>query len=232
MGRWAGLAAALMLALSATALAACTRVTPPSGAESSPVPTASTATGNTAASQAATGTTGAASQTGGSEAGATDTAGSPTGTETGTTDAPSETVTATDVASPDVDPAGPDITLFTLPECSIVPGGALSGADALTMFVAVRNSGPGSWNSLVPYRVVSDIGPSGEGNSALSEGSSFTPMQVDLGPGDYSRTHHFTITADPNNQIRERDESNNQLTITVPLPDRPTGTVDVNCTSP
>jgi CARDB len=219
---WRGLAAALAVALNATSLAACTRVVPPPAAASSAAPTASTATGGGQS----------ASQTAGSEPSATDTAAGQTGTETETTDPPSEAATATGVASSDVDPAGPDITLFTVPECSVVPGGALSGADALTMFVAVRNGGPGSWNSLVPYRVVSDIGPSAEGNSALSEGESFTAMQVDLGPGDYSRTHHFTVTADPNNQIRERDESNNQLTITVSLPDRPTGTVEVGCTSP
>jgi hypothetical protein len=228
MVRWRGLAAALVVALSATSLAACTRVVPPPAAASSAVPTAptaSTATGDTGGGQSP-------SETAGSEPSATDTATGPTGTETETAATPSETATATAVVSSDVDPAGPDITLFTVPECSVVPGGALSGADALTMLVAVRNSGPGSWNSLVPYRVVSDLGPSGEGNTALSEGSNSTAMQVDLGPGDYSRIHHFTITADPNNQIRERDESNNQLMISVSLPPRPTGTVTVGCTSP
>ena len=63
-------------------------------------------------------------------------------------------------------------------------------------------------------------------------GSGFTAMQVNLSAADYSRTHHFTITADPNNQIRERDETNNQLAISVALPPRPTGTINVTCTSP
>lgn len=44
--------------------------------------------------------------------------------------------------SPTTDARGPDIQLFTLPECSVVPGGALSGADSLTIFVAVRNGTP------------------------------------------------------------------------------------------
>jgi len=171
------------------------------------------------------------------------------GTEPGQTDSPSPSSTAmesspgatesatadtseTGVASPEVDPAGPDITLYTLPECSVVPRGALSGADALTMLVAVRNGGPGTWNALVPFRVTSDTGLASSGNTALSTGSGFTAMQVDLSDSDYGRAHRFTIIADPANQIRERDETNNQLVISVALPPRPTGTINVNCTSP
>jgi hypothetical protein len=129
-------------------------------------------------------------------------------------------------------PAGPDFTLYSLPECSVVPGGSLSGADGLTIFVALRNSGPGDWSTLVPFRLTSDTGLSGGGNAAISTGSSFVPMQVDLRASDYRRTHRFTVTADPAGEIVERDESNNTLTVTVALPGRPSNAQDVPCTSP
>jgi hypothetical protein len=226
MIRSRGPTASLIVALIIASSVSCSRVTPPPGAESSPAPTSTM--GSSEAAQTPT-------QTAGTEPGGTVSAG-PTSALTESSETPTETATSespeTGAASPDTDPAGPDITLFTLPECNVVPGGAISGADALTMLVAVRNSGPGSWNSLVPFLVSSDTGLSTQGNTALSTGSSFTAMQVDLSAADYSRTHHFTITADPNNQIRERDETNNQLAISVALPPRPTGTINVNCTSP
>ena len=134
--------------------------------------------------------------------------------------------------STSTDPNGPDFTLFTLPECSIVPNGALSGADALSIFVALRNSGPGEWSQLVPFRMVSDTGLSAQGNTAVSTGSSFTAMQVDLNTDDYGQSHRFTITADPDNTIVERDETNNELVVTVNLGDRPTTSGNVDCTSP
>jgi hypothetical protein len=215
MMRLRGPVASLIALLIVASSVACARSTPPPDAGSSAEPTSTSATTETTEPAE----TDAASPTSTETDGQAPTEGSPTeGSPTG--------------AGPDVDPAGPDFTLFTLPECNVVPGGALSGADALTMLVAVRNSGPGSWNSLVPFRVSSDTGLSGQGNTALSTGSAFTAMQVDLSPGDYSRTHRFTITADPNNQVRERDETNNELVISVSLPPRPTGTTNVNCSSP
>ena len=134
--------------------------------------------------------------------------------------------------STSTDPNGPDFALFTLPECSIVPNGALSGLDALSIFVALRNSGPGDWSQLVPFRIVSDTGLSAEGNTAVSTGSNFTAMQVDLNTDDYGQSHRFTITADPDNVIVERDETNNELVVTVSLGDRPTTSGNVDCTSP
>jgi CARDB len=134
--------------------------------------------------------------------------------------------------STSTDPNGPDFTLFTLPECSIVPNGAQSGLDSLSIFVALRNSGPGDWAQLVPFRMVSDTGLSAQGNTAVSTGSSFTAMQVDLNADNYGQSHRFTITADPDNTIVERDEANNELVVTVSLGDRPTTSGNVDCTSP
>jgi hypothetical protein len=149
----------------------------------------------------------------------------PTG-EGGTPTAPPGDDTPTALPT---DSSGPDFTLFSLPECSVIPGGSLTGADNLTIFVSVRNSGPGSFSRLVPFELRSDTGLVGGGNTTLSTGSSFTAMQVDLKPSDYSRIHRFTITADPANSVVERSESNNSLTIQVSLPSRPSGTTNVTC---
>jgi hypothetical protein len=224
MIRLSGAVASLAILIVAVS-AACSPTTPP---PDDPTSTSTIATNETGGGQTPTG----ASPT---ESVGTDTA-SPTSTETDSTQIPTEAPTTESsesvVASPEVDPAGPDFTLYTLPECSVVPGGAVSGADAFTMLVALRNSGPGTWNNLVPYRVSSDTGLSGQGNTAVSTGSAFTAMQVDLNFSDYSRAHHFTITADPDNQIRESDETNNELTISVALPPRPTSTTNITCSSP
>jgi len=154
------------------------------------------------------------------------------GTESSTDEADTENPTDGGGGGGETDPSGPDLQLFTLPECNVIPGGALSGADVLTMFVAVRNGGPGDFAALAPVSISSDTGLNASLNSGISTGSSFTAMQVDLASGDYNRTHRFTITVDPNEQTLERDESNNDLQITVHLPDRPDGETDVDCTSP
>lgn len=132
-------------------------------------------------------------------------------------------------STPPTDINGPDFTLYSAPECSVIPGGSLSGADNLTIFVSVRNGGPGLFSRLVPYELRSDTGLSGGGSSSLSTGASFTAMQVDLKSSDYDRTHRFTITADPANTVVERSESNNSLIVQVSLPARPGGTTNVTC---
>ena len=171
-----------------------------------------------------TGGAGGASTTGG--AGGASTTGGGGGTST------SAGGTGTTRGAPATDPRGPDLQLFTLPECSVVPNGALSGADNLTIFVAVRNGGPGRVRRLVPALIVSDAGHRVSSNNAISEGSAFNPFQVDLSPGNYNRTVRFTITVDPENEFVERDEGNNVKVVTVRLPARPTSTTDVPCTSP
>ncbi|MDQ3896336.1 MAG: hypothetical protein M3326_03625, partial [Actinomycetota bacterium] len=77
----------------------------------------------------------------------------------------------------------------------------------MTIFVAVRNGGPGRIDRLVPVLMQSDTGLSSRSNNAISTGSSFNPLQVDLSTGDYNRSHRFTIIADPDNGFVERDES-------------------------
>jgi hypothetical protein len=100
------------------------------------------------------------------------------------------------------------------------------------MYVAVRNGGPGAINKLVPVAVSSNTGIGSRSHNAISTGSSFNPLQADLAASAYNKTRRFTITADPDNTIAERDEPNNTLTITVRLPARPGSAADVPCTSP
>ena len=157
---------------------------------------------------------------------------SPTGKPTNLATPTTPPTTSTASSGPTLQPKGPDLQLYTLPECSVVPGGALSGADGLTIFIAIRNGGPGSHSGLVPWEMSSNTGLSAHGNSAISTGSAFTAMQVDLRSGDYNRAHRFTIKADPANQIVERNESNNTLTVTVTLPARPARAGNVPCISP
>jgi CARDB len=222
-----GVIASMVVVVILASSVACSPTPAPPAAEPAATSTLARSASETAGSQSPTQWAATRTGAGGAGSAGTETDGSPIPTEEPT--GGSSDVRAT---SAEVDPAGPDITLYTLPECSVVPNGALSGADALTLLVAVRNSGPGSWNGQVAFRVTSDAGVSSQGNAALSSGSGFTAMQVDLSDSDYRRNHRFTITADPDNQIRERDETNNQLVISVSLPSRPTGTVNVNCTSP
>ena len=222
-----GVIASMVIVVILASSVACSGTPATPAAEPAATSTPARSPSETAGSQSPTQWAATRTGAGGAGSAGAETDGSPMPTEEPTAGSSDARATRSEV-----DPAGPDITLYTLPECSVVPNGALSGADALTLLVAVRNSGPGSWNGQVPFRVTSDAGMSSHGSAALSSGSGFTAMQVDLSRSDYRRTHRFTITADPDNQIRERDESNNQLVISVSLPSRPTGTVNVNCTSP
>jgi hypothetical protein len=130
--------------------------------------------------------------------------------------------------SPGGDPE-PDLTLSAPQRCSIVPRGSLSGADALTIEIAIINNGPGSISQLVPYTLSNDGGLSGSGNTALSTDGAVTPMQVDLQASDYDQDQQFTLTVDPNNVIPESNENNNTLSVTVSLPSQPTSPTDVPC---
>jgi hypothetical protein len=79
-------------------------------------------------------------------------------------------------------------------------------------------------------KVQSDTGLQSRSNNAISTGSSFNALQVDLSANAYNRTHRFTITADPDNQIVERDEANNTIVVAVQMPGRPSSARDVPCT--
>ena len=126
---------------------------------------------------------------------------------------------------------GPDLWLATVPRCSVVPGGSLSGRDNLTILVAVRNSGSALPPGLVAYTITIDTGLAGGGNTNVSTDDAVTGMQVDLKSSDYNYKHRVVMKVDPAGKIAELDETNNTLTVTVSLPARPTHTRDVPCTS-
>jgi CARDB len=142
---------------------------------------------------------------------------------------PASFVTLVGNNSNSIGTGGPDLALSAPQRCSIVPGGSLSGADALTIEIAIINNGPGSISQLVPYALSSDGGLSGTGNAAVSTDGGVTPMQVDLQAGDYNQDQQFTITVDPKNVIPETNENNNTLSVTVSLPSQPTSPTDVPC---
>ena len=141
-----------------------------------------------------------------------------------------EPETSASLEPPPLDPSGPDLTISTVDGCEVIANGALSGADVLNMYVALRNLGPGDVSGLVPISGESDTGLTLDMHAAVGTGSASTALQVDLSLGDYDRRHEFTITVDPRNETVESDESNNVISITVDLADRPTTFVEVPCT--
>ena len=148
-----------------------------------------------------------------------------------TNSAPGEGVPATAAdGTPTTDPKGPDIQLYANLECSFLPASVSGGADRLNIMVAVENIGAG-----VPHSVQMQS----ESETGLMSSERVKPvlsymqaLGVDLEPDDFGRKHVVVITADPDHEIVERDESNNKLTITVTMPARPTRSSSVGCMSP
>jgi hypothetical protein len=134
-------------------------------------------------------------------------------------------------ASPDIPPEPrPDLKLSAAHlQCSVVRGGALSGADNLTVWLSVLGAGSVPVHRLVPFRLSSDTGLSGGGNTAISSGAALTAMQVDLGPDDYGVTHRFDVIVDPSDEIAEENEQNNRLRIAVTMGSRPAKQADRTC---
>jgi hypothetical protein len=149
-------------------------------------------------------------------------------------DGPASKVALTAVgipASPSVPPQpGPDLYLSAANlRCSVVRKGSLSGADGLTVFVAVLDKGTVPYHHLVPFSLSSDRGLAGGGNSGISDGTAVTGMQADLRPSDYGRIHHLVATVDPHNEIAEENEQNNRLDIQLSLGARPAVSADQPC---
>lgn len=125
---------------------------------------------------------------------------------------------------------GPDLYLSaTNLRCSVVRKGSLSGADGLSVFLAVLDKGTVPHQHLVPFSLSSDTGLEGGGNSGISDGTAVTGMQADLRPSDYGQVHHLVATVDPHNEIVEENEDNNRLDIQLSLGARPTDWVDQPC---
>jgi hypothetical protein len=155
-------------------------------------------------------------------------------TDTTDTTVSTDTTDTTETTEPPpvTDPSGPDLFVEFGGECDVIPGGALGGGDVLNILVRVRNAGPGTVDRLVPMLVESDTGLQATSNTSVGTGSAVNAMQVTLPQDAYGRTHRFTITADPANEIIERDVSNNAIRVTVQLPTRPASFTVVPCSSP
>jgi len=117
-------------------------------------------------------------------------------------------------------------------ECSYVPNGNLDGRDGLTVFAYIlligANSLPGQLSSGVAFS---------NGHSATYTGrpdnQHAAAFQGPIGSGDWGDRLTVRISADPGDQYRESDESDNTIEVVLDLPaNRPTRTVDpVPCTA-
>jgi hypothetical protein len=132
------------------------------------------------------------------------------------------------------DPKGPEFNIWVPPDCSVVLDGAGPGRDTLNIGYQVHNDGPGSFNKLVPVRVSLDSGASANYNASLDRGPDGRAMhyaQLTVDGSFYQRDNTLTITADPNNEYAERDESNNSTVILIPRQPRPANSmIDLRCT--
>lgn len=111
--------------------------------------------------------------------------------------------------------------------CNYIPNGHLSGADQLTVhfFFLIILGNPQDVGFL-SVQGASDTGLSTSYNSAPNNQAQST-AQFALRPGDFGRSHTLTITVDSANQVRETDEADNRIRVTVRLPSpRPNRTID------
>jgi hypothetical protein len=111
-------------------------------------------------------------------------------------------------------------------QCSYVPHGNLDGSDGLTVFLYVYLLGasalPGSLSTSVSfsngYSTVYSAAPSGTAQKAL---------QGPIRATDWGHALTVHVAADPNDQYRETNETNNTIDVTVNLPaTRPSQVVD------
>lgn len=133
-----------------------------------------------------------------------------------------------EVAAPgadlDLSVAAPDL------RCSVVPDDPYWNADGLTIFVHVVKTGTAKPPGAVPFRVASDTGLNRPGSATLSDDpKALTRMRIPLRRADYDASHVYTLTVDPDDKLRELDETNNSLQVTLPRFDPPVSTSDVPC---
>jgi hypothetical protein len=112
--------------------------------------------------------------------------------------------------------------------CTYIPHGSLSGADQLTVLfhIVLTGANPSQLTRLVAVNATSNTGLSTSLRSGVSNRGA-TPVQLDLRPSDFGRSHSISITVDAPNEVRETDESNNRIRVDIPLPSpRPDRTID------
>lgn len=148
----------------------------------------------------------------------------------GTTETPRpEPVTETPVAG-----NAPDVKVFPVEKCELVPGGSLSGGDVINFSLPVVNVGNVVIESLVTIRAEGGSGLIGTKTVAVPEDTeSSTAASVAITGQEYGEQQRYTIRADPENVIAELDESNNETVVLVDFPPAPpSGEVALTCDSP
>jgi hypothetical protein len=100
--------------------------------------------------------------------------------------------------------------------------------DALQIIFALRLDGasPDELPGLVLVTARSNIGPAASAAGSVGDGR---VAALPLEPDDYGQTHIITVSVDPKNEVPEINEDNNQLTVTVGLPEQPASAQSLPC---
>jgi PASTA domain/CARDB len=115
----------------------------------------------------------------------------------------------------------PDLTIELQQDCSLVPGGALTGEDQLTIFYRIENVGTGAHDDKVKVRAVSDTGEKEDRITGVSTSTAASFSQLKIHPEDYGTMFQITVTVDPDLAIEEENDENNSAVLTVQMPSVP-----------
>jgi len=127
----------------------------------------------------------------------------------------------------------PDIKVYPVEKCELVPGGSASGADVVNFLLGIHNVGNVVLDSLVTVHTESSSGLVGTQNFAVPDSTASTAASVGITGQEYGQQPRFKIIADPDDVIAELDESNNETTVLVDFPPAPpSGTAALACESP
>jgi hypothetical protein len=129
-------------------------------------------------------------------------------------------------------PEPPAGDLFASPDgvrCRHQRAGTAEGEDALQISLSLQFQGasPDELPGVV-ISAQSDAGPSDSARGGVGEGR---VMALALQPEHYGRTHLVTVRIDPEDEVPETDEDNNQLTVSVQVPEQPASSQDLPCSA-
>ena len=117
-----------------------------------------------------------------------------------------------------VAPPLPDLRIAFSGDCSLVPGGSISGEDQLTLFYRVENDGPGAQDAAVVVRATSETGEAEDRTTGLPGPGSSNFSQLTIHSGDYGTTFGVTLIVDPDRAVDEVSDDNNSTAVTVRMP--------------
>ena len=108
------------------------------------------------------------------------------------------------------------------------PGVGPTAGDLLQVELAVEGSEE-TTEARVPLTVTSSTGYASDGLASVGPGSRPLAVEMAISPPDYERLLDVTVTVDPYGDIVESDESNNARLVTIELPVRSAGYLEVAC---